>query len=376
MLNQTFAAEIQQLKQLGLHRKRILADSSQEKNLINFSSSDYLSLANDHFIKAAFQRGFALYPTGGCGSMVVCGYYSVHKELEQAFAKALKADDALLFSSGYSANVAVISLLARVNSHFFIDKAAHASIYDGLRFAGANYRRFLHNNLEDLARKLANPSDNRIIFAESIFSMSGQMTNLRAASDLAKQYNAECIVDEAHAIGVLGPAGMGAVAHHGLNQEEVPLRIIPFGKAFAAQGAIVVGKKEWIDSLLQISRSYVYSTAFSPALAYGLLESLAFIQKAEDRRKKLSHLIAHFKQLTNQSFLNWRPSNSPIQQLQLGCAHKALKYVNILRENGIFCQAMREPTVTKKETGLRIVLNSHHEPEQIDYLFLKLQQIQ
>jgi 8-amino-7-oxononanoate synthase len=159
----------------------------------------------------------------------------------------------------------------------------------------------------------------------------------------------------------------------GLTQEQVPLRIIPLGKAFAFQGALVVGKGAWIDALLQFARSHIYSTAVSPALTYGMLERLDFIRKADDRRQKLYDLIDYFRALRKKSSLKWRESTTAIQQLQLGCPHKALLCANYLLSKGIFCQAMREPTVNKKDTGLRVVLNYQHQPEDIDRLFLHTQ---
>lgn len=213
------------------------------------------------------------------------------------------------------------------------------------------------------------------MIAESVYSMSGQETDLRKMSELCSNYNADCVVDEAHAFGILGEQGLGAIKRYGLSQQEIPLRIIPLGKAFAFQGAVVAGQGEWIDALLQLARSHIYSTAVSPALAYGLLETLAFIQKADDRRQKLHDLIDYFQSAIKNSPLKWRSSTTPIQQLQLGCPYKALNFATELRRRGIFCQAMREPTVNRKDTGLRVVLNFHHEPEDIDRLLSELQQI-
>jgi 8-amino-7-oxononanoate synthase len=307
--------------------------------------------------------------------MVICGYHASHRALEQAFSEALGVDDALLFSSGYAANLGIISVLTQFNSHIHIDKASHASFYDGLRLNDSHYSRYLHNNLEHLGSKLELKPINPVVIAESVFSMSGQATNLQVLTELCLQYQADCVVDEAHAFGVLGPEGLGAVMSYGLSQEQVPLRVIPLGKAFAFQGAIVAGRGEWIDAILQFSRSHRYSTAVSPALAYGLLETLSFIRAADARRQKLGDLIAYFQKCRESSPLNWRVSKTPIQQLQLGCPHKALSYANYLRTKGIFCQAMREPTVSRKDTGLRVILNYRHETEAIDNLFLLLHQL-
>lgn len=375
MINDVLIEHLAQLKQNGLHRRRIL-NRFADKSLINFSSNDYLSLTEESSIREAFQKGFANYPAGSGGSMVICGYHASHRELEKAFAEALGVDDALLFSSGYAANLGIISLFAHFNSHFLIDKGTHASFYDGLRLANGKYTRYLHNNLDHLANKLQAGLMSPVIITEAVFSMSGQTTDLLELSSLATNYDADCIIDEAHAFGVLGEEGLGAVQLCGLTQQEIPLRIIPLGKAFAFQGAIVAGRGEWIDALLQLARSHVYSTAVSPALAYGILETLDFIRNAKSRRQKLYELINYFRKLSKNSPLKWRDSSTPIQQLQLGCPHQALAYAENLRQRGIFCQAMREPTVSKKDTGLRVILNYHHESEDLEFLFEMLHDIE
>lgn len=369
---------IQELLNTGLYRRRLGEAVFQNNKLsskfhINFSSNDYLSLSNDQAVKTAFQHGFKKYPTSSSGSIVVSGYHKIHRDFEQMFAKALNCDDALLFSSGYAANLSVSLLLAKFAEQIIIDKAIHASFYDGLKLSGANYLRFLANNPKDLHKKILKlhaAIKTIAIITESVFSMSGQIALLKEMAAIAAGVG-DLIVDEAHAFGVFGPSGFGLCPELGLTQQEVPLRIVPFGKAFAHQGAIVVGKGEWIDALLQCGRSIIYSTAISPALVYGLMETFTIIQKADDRRKKLAELINYFREAVKQTSFIWGDSKTPIQQLQLGCPHKALQYTNYLAEHEIFCQAIRSPTVSNKATGLRIILNYQHTNEDIDHL-LKL----
>lgn len=353
-------------EQQGLHRQRQIA--CFDKHMIHFSSNDYLSLATDERVKRAYQAGFTEHPVGSGGSMVVCGYHAAHSTLEKAFAQALQVDDCLLFSSGYAANLSVVSLLAQMNTSLLIDKAVHASIYDGLKLSGATYQRYLHNDLSDLAKKLDTQSTNSVVMTESVFSMSGQRAPL---TDIAKLTNAaqiDLLVDEAHAFGVFGPDGLGGVMEAGLTQKDVPLRVIPLGKAVGASGAIVAGHGVWIDALLQM-RPAVYSTSMSPAYAHGLLETFDIIRHADSRRKKLTDLVHYFRDAISHSPLQWRDSWSPIQQLQLGCPHKATAMTARLLEQSIICLPMRQPTVNKEETGLRVILNYQHEPEQIDLLF-------
>ncbi len=349
----------------GLHRKRqIVCDAS----VLNFSCNDYLSLSLHPQVQQAYQQGFSNYPSGSGGSMVVCGYHPIHQELEHVFAEMLHVDDCILFSSGYAANLSVANLLGELNNFVLIDKNIHASVYDGLKLANADYARYLHNDLQNLTGKLReNP--NSVVATESIFSMSGQIPDLRAMSQIACEFDSTLFVDEAHAFGVFGPQGCGSVPYHQLTQEEVPLRIIPFGKALASQGALIAGKKEWIDGLLQVARPHIYSTAISPALAYGVLQTLEIIRKADDRREKLQELIAYFRGKIANTPFQWKNSISPIQQLQLGCPHQACAFAEELKKQSIACLPMRQPTVSKLDTGLRVSLNYNHSFADIDRLF-------
>ena len=302
-----------ELKNRGLHRQRRVTNPADE-GAIHFSSNDYLSLTSDRRIKKAYQRGIELYPTGSGGSMAVCGYHPVHQSLERAFSDALGVDDCLLFSSGYAANLSVLGLLGRFQAHVLVDKAVHASVYDGLQLSKANYSRYAHNNLSDLALKMRKVPANTVVMTEGVFSMSGQCAPLREMAQLAHPYLHELVVDEAHAFGVFGREGLGAVMLHQLTQSHVPLRIIPLGKAYAAFGAVVAGQGAWIDALLQSARPHIYSTAIGPAFAYGLLETLEVVRGADERRAKLSELICYFRAAIANSPLKWRDSSSPIQQ--------------------------------------------------------------
>lgn len=356
------------LREQGLHRTRTIYHA--DEGIINFSSNDYLSLTRDSRIKKAYQQGVNHHPIGSGGSMVVCGYHATHKALEEAFSEALGVDDCLLFPSGYVANLSVIALLAQFKAHLLIDKAVHASIYDGLRLSQPSYSRYVHQNLSDLASKNQKLPASTVIVTEGTFSMSGQSAPLGDIAQLGRQL----LVDEAHAFGLLGREGLGAVIAHELTQDEVPLRIIPLGKAFAASGAIVAGQAAWIDALLQSARPHIYSTAMSPAFAYGLLETFKIVREADERRAKLQDLVAYFRQAIEASPLKWADSSSPIQQLQLGCSHLALQRSRKLQMHSIICSPMRQPTVSQQETGLRIILNYHHQRQDIDRLFNSLHQ--
>lgn len=360
-----------QLAREGLLRTRLIS-KSKDLSLIYFDSNDYLSLTEEKSISEAYQKGYASCPAGSGASMLLSGYHENHKAFEKAIADLLAVDDCILFSSGYAANLAVTALLGRLKVHCFIDKEVHASIYDGLDLSQVPYTRYPHNNLINLRKKLPMHAANATLFTEGIFSMSGQLAPLGKLSSLCNKNRSVLLVDEAHSFGILGVQGEGAVVYHGLTQKEVPLRVIPLGKAMAAQGAIVAGRADWIYALLQAGRSLIYSTAVSPALSYGLLKTLEFVVNAENRRLKLMELVDLFRDLIKKSSLNWADSITPIQQLQLGCPNLALDYAKELKKQGISCSAIRKPTVARKASGLRIVLNYNHTPEQIYDLFAKL----
>jgi 8-amino-7-oxononanoate synthase len=356
-----------ELEAQGLFRKRQIA-SIQSR--LNFSSNDYLSLTKDVSVQKAFQDGYAKYPVGSSGSVVISGYHQIHRDLEKYYQEALGVDDCILFSSGYAANLAVISLLAKFKATLLIDKSIHASIYDGIKLNNANYYRYQHNDLLSLNQQLVknlNNTNDLVILTESIFSMSGQIANLKEISKL-KSNNTNLIVDEAHGFGILGEEGLGGVMHSSLTQNEVALRVIPFGKSVGGSGAIVAGRKAWIDALVQ-TRPVVYTTAISPAFAYGLLKTTEIMRASDYRREKIIKLVLYFRDKIKQSNFRWRDSQTPIQQLQLGCQHLATAMAKNLLAKSIICLPIRQPTVTKIETGLRVILNYHHEPEDIDYLF-------
>lgn len=359
------------LEQQGLVRRRTLC-KPEGSTLVHFDSNDYLSFAQDPKISAAYQRGYALYPSGSGASMLLSGYHTEHKAVEEAFADLLGVDECILFSSGYAANLAVTAVLGQLKISCLIDKEIHASVYDGLTLSQVNYQRYVHNNWQDLKKKLTPHS---AVLTEGTFSMSGQSAPLDHYSSLCTGNHSVLVVDEAHSFGVLGEQGKGAVASHGLTQNEVPLRVISFGKACGGQGAVVAGKADWIVALLQAGRSVIYSTALSPALSYGLLNTLDYVVQADERRTKLAHLVDLVRSLIKNSPLTWADSQSPIQQVQLGCPRLALYYAQELKKRGISCFAIRKPTVSTKASGLRIILNYNHTPEQIYDLFAQLKLI-
>lgn len=372
-LNQKIKEYTTNLSRQGLLRTRSI--SNRKNGFVYFDSNDYLSLTQDKRIMSAYAKAYQQHPSGSGASMLLSGYHPNHQALERAFAELLQVDSCILCSSGYVANLAVTALLGRLQSSCIIDKAVHASIYDGLALSQTAYTRYSHNNLDDLAKKINTNPLCSVVITEGIFSMSGQKAPLGKISALCRPHEMPLIVDEAHSFGVTGRQGAGLVSLHGLSQKEVPLRIIPLGKACAGHGAIIAGQGGWVEAILQAGRSLIYSTSVSPALSAGLLYTLSIVMESEDRRARLNELIAAFKEQTNKSDLDWADSDTAIQQLRLACPHRALYYAQALKERGFFCSAIRAPTVTLKATGLRIILNYQHTSEQIKQLFTHLRSI-
>lgn len=363
MLSDLLSVRTQSLRECGLWRERTLVDGVPISR--HFASNDYLGLSADARVRKAFADAFARLSPCSAGSLVVSGYHPEHKALEAAFSEALNVEDCLVFGAGYTANLALGRFLGRNGITLVMDKAIHASVYDGVSAAEGRFLRFRHVDADDMQAKVARAGENTAVMTESVFSMSGKTAPLALYAERLRGTGVPLVVDEAHAFGVLGPEGLGGVAAAGV-EAHVALRVIPFGKAFAAQGAVVAGEALYVQSLLQEARSCIYSTAMSPALAQGLCDVLPIVRAADELRARLDEIIHYFRACTRASPLSWADSTTAIQQLRLGCPHRALKLAGFLREKGFFCMAMREPTVTRVQTGLRVLLNSQHTPEAID----------
>lgn len=360
--------EISSIQEKGLYRKRrVLSDL----HLLDFGSNDYLGFATSDTLKKAFKTAYETLPHGSGGSMSLSGYHRAHEMLEKKFAELLEADDALLFSSGYTANLSVMALLASMEAQVFFDKGIHASIYDGARLNGLSFKRFLN---EETLFIQETEKERAVVLTEGIFSQDGRCSDLKTLAHLCRD-NIPLLVDEAHSFGVLGPNGLGAVFENGLTQKEVPLRMIGFGKALGCQGGVVVGDALWIDALFQTARANRYSTAMSPALASGLLASLIKLSSANAYRESLFQNIDYFRTSILNSSFSFSDSKTHIQYLTLGSPELALEYEALLFNKNILCHALRPPTVSSSKTGLRIVLKANHKLSDIDNLLESLHEI-
>ncbi|MCC5791071.1 MAG: aminotransferase class I/II-fold pyridoxal phosphate-dependent enzyme [Legionellaceae bacterium] len=372
-LEQSLQDFLSALDKQGMLRSRPVHHHGTMADAIDFCSNDYLGFSHHSEVRAFFQEGFLRHPVGSGASSLISGYHPAHQALEQEFCQYLQCDAALLFSSGYTANLGVTALLGRLGIPTLIDKSVHASIYDGLQLAKAQYERFPHQHIALMHQKLRSHS---VVLTEGIFSMSGYAPNLAEMRTLTRARDALLVVDEAHSFGILGDEGLGAVHQAALSQEDVPLRVIPFGKAFAAMGAIVVGQQNWIDVLLQVARSCIYSTAISPALAFGITHSFRCMRQASGLRERLQRLTRYFTQQRQNSTLHWLESDTPVQRLIIGDPCRARHVQLALEEQGVQAQLIRYPSVTIPETGLRFCVRADHREEDIDRLFSALDGIE
>ncbi len=360
------------LDQKGILRARSLNTLDSSKPQLCFCSNDYLGLSHLTDIREFYRDGFQQFATGSGASSLIAGYHPVHKALEEDFCTALNCEAGLLFSSGYTANLGVMALLGRLQINTMIDKAVHASMYDGLKLSSAKFSRYPHQDSEVLRKKIV---PNSTVVTEGVFSMSGYQPDLRSIADIAASNDSVLFVDEAHSFGIIGDEGLGSIHHSGLGEQNVPLRIIPFGKSFAAMGAIVLGKKEWVEVLLQVARSCIYSTAISPAVAHGIRKSLQFIRGADEQRTHLAALVEYFQNRRKESGFDWLPSNTPIQRIKIGGYKQASLIHQHLQNSGVNTQLIRYPTVSVPETGLRICLTANHSFNTVDRLFDALEAV-
>jgi 8-amino-7-oxononanoate synthase len=374
----------------GLYRQRKTITSPQstqvvvnDKLLINFCSNDYLGLANHPEVIKACKEGINRYGVGSGASHLVVGHSHAHHALEEELADFTGRSRALLFSSGYMANVGTLTALVNKNDCIFEDKLNHASLLDGGIFSGAKFKRYQHLDIAKLAELIGKKpeSENTFIVSDGVFSMDGDCAELPRLIDVAKNNQAQLVIDDAHGFGVLGRNGGGLIKYyqecgHHINEKNLPIVIGTLGKAFGTQGAFVVGSEALIESLIQFCRPYIYTTAIAPALAEASRTSLKLIRSEHWRREKLQVLIKAFR--TRCAELGFALTNSmtPIQGLILGDAGNSLKASLLLENEGFYVTAIRPPTVPKGTARLRITFSANHTEEQLASLLLALEKIQ
>jgi len=337
--------------------------------VLSFCSNDYLGLANHPQVCAAVVASVAEYGVGSGAAHLVNGHSRVHHELEEQLAVVTGRESALLFSTGYMANIGVVTALAKRQDQVFADRLNHASLLDAGRYSEARFTRFRHADLEQLEQQLKQSSaQNKLVLTDGVFSMDGDIAELDRMAALAQKYQAWLMVDDAHGFGVLGQTGAGTTEKFGLSQQQVPVLMATLGKALGVSGAFIAGSHELIEYLIQHARTYVYTTAMPPAFASAVLASLAVIKEEVWRREHLQMLIQYFRQGAAQLGLPLMPSETAIQPILVGDAEHALAMSNALLAENILVTAIRPPTVPKGTARLRVTLSAAHSVTQVDQL--------
>jgi 8-amino-7-oxononanoate synthase len=344
--------------------------------LLNFCSNDYLGLAQHLDVVAALQEGAAWHGVGSGAVHLVSGHQREHARLEEAIAEWQGYPRALLFGSGYLANLGVLQALLGEGDVCIQDKLNHASLLDGAKLAGAELKRYPHNDIEGALRQLKSRTDAAALLAtDGVFSMDGDLAPLKPLAILARAENATLYVDDAHGAGLMGPDGRGSVAHAGLGPRDVPLQLITLGKALGGYGAVLVGSEDLIEAVLQAARPYIFTTALPPAIAAASRVALGVARKESWRRFKLTALTTRFRRGAQQLGLPLMDSNTPIQPLLLGENQAVLDAAKALEQRGFLVSAIRPPTVPEGRARLRITLSAAHSEAQVDALLQALGEV-
>lgn len=369
------AARLAERRAADLYRQRPLLESPQGpevvvdgQRLLAFCSNDYLGLANHPEVIAAWQAGAERWGVGGGASHLVIGHSTPHHQVEEALAELTGRPRALLFSTGYMANLGAITALVGQGDTVLQDRLNHASLLDGGLLSGARFNRYLHNDPASLASRLDKAVGNTLVVTDGVFSMDGDLADLPALADVARARGAWLMVDDAHGLGTLGTQGGGIVEHFDLGVEDVPVLIGTLGKACGTAGAFVAGSEELIEALVQFARPYIYTTSQPPALACATLKSLELLRRETWRREHLAALIHQFREGAQQIGLQLMDSPTPIQPIVIGDSAQALCLSRMLRERGLLVTAIRPPTVPAGSARLRVTLSAAHSEAQVQLL--------
>lgn len=383
-MSDSFLSEIsstlQNRREHHLYRSRRIIDASDgrhvlidNKQLLSFCSNDYLGLSQHPDIRKAMQEGVNRFGVGSGAAHLISGHNKAHHALEEELADFVQRPRALLFSTGYMANLGTVQALLGKNDAVFEDRLNHASLIDAGLGSGSRFQRYLHSDIDSLNNILGKSEANRkLIVTDGVFSMDGDLAPLEQLATCAKQNKAWLMVDDAHGIGINGKQGRGTIHQFGLGTQDIPVLMATCGKAMGTFGAFVAGEDELIEYLIQEARTYIYTTAFPPALAEATRKSIEIIQRDEWRREKLKQLVDQFQTGAKQLGLSISNSSTPIQPVILGSNEKALAASQYLYDKGIMVTAIRPPTVPANSARLRITFSALHEPNDIAILLSHL----
>ncbi|QZP18314.1 8-amino-7-oxononanoate synthase [Methylophilales bacterium] len=373
---------LKDLKKRSLFRKRVVV-SERKKNqikingrwLINFASNDYLGLSQNSSIKKAIISGINKYGNGGSSSHLVSGHTEAHQNIEKITKNNIGFASSILFSSGYLANLGIITTIAEKDSFIYADKLNHASLNDACILSRGKFIRFPHNDMAALENHLkkSKTKKKKFIVTDGVFSMDGDIANIPELVKLAKKYDAYLYIDDAHGYGVLGKSGQGVLEHY--EQKDSIKKIakdriiytLTLSKAVGVSGALVCANKKIVDLVINKSRTYIYTTAEQPALMYGIKRSFDIIKKNHSLRRKVNDHIYLFRRLINHKNL-LVDSITPIQPLVIGDDKKIIKISNLLIELGFYVPAIRPPTVPKESARLRVSISALHSKGDIKKL--------
>lgn len=369
------ATRLAERRAAHLYRQRPLLESPQGpvvqvdgRELLAFCSNDYLGLANHPQVIEAWRAGAARWGVGGGASHLVIGHSTPHHELEEALADFTGRPRALLFSTGYMANLGAVTALIGQGDTVLEDRLNHASLLDAGLLSNARFSRYLHNDAASLASRLEKATGNTLVVTDGVFSMDGDTADLPALCAEAKKRDAWVMVDDAHGFGPVGSTGGGIAEHFGLGVDAVQVLVGTLGKAFGTAGAFVAGSEELIETLVQFARPYIYTTSQPPALACATLKSLELLRSENWRREHLDVLIQRFRAGVGNIGLELMQSTTPIQPIVIGDSDRAMRFSQLLRDRGILVTAIRPPTVPAGSARLRVTLSAAHSVEQLDVL--------
>jgi len=376
MILDNLQKELEQRKAEHLYRSRKVLESPQSvepivdgKKVLSFCSNDYLGLANHPDVIQDFKKAADQYGVGSGSAHLVSGHSVEHHLLEEELAVFMGTERALLFSTGYMANLGVVSALCDRHDEIYEDKLNHASLLDAALLSRAKRFRYSHADMAQLEnRLLSSEVKNKFIVSDGVFSMDGDLAPLDILTQLAKKNDATLMIDDAHGIGVLGERGRGVIEHFNLANIQVPVLVGTLGKAFGTAGAFVAGSEALIETLIQKSRSYIFTTAMPAAIAAATRKSLQMLEQESWRREKLQNLIIQFRKGATELGLNLVDSKTAIQPVIVGSSKQALTLSEKLFEKNILITAIRPPTVAEGSARLRITFSATHTEEHVDNL--------
>lgn len=371
------AQQLAEREQQHLYRRRKTLDSAQGaevlvdgKTCLNFCSNDYLGLASHPKLVEASIGATKKYGSGSGASHLVCGHSFEHHALEEELANFTGRDRALLFSTGYMANLGVMSALLGRKDSLFEDKLNHASLLDGAKISGAKMQRYRHNDVSHLQTLLEKTPEaaHKLVAVDGVFSMDGDIAPLDQIAPLCRNHDAMLMVDDAHGFGLLGANGAGVAEHFGLDQQQLPILMGTLGKSMGSFGAFVAGSEVLIETLIQHARTYIYTTALPPAVAAASRAAITLLTEESWRRQHVQGLCERFNQGLETLGLQTVASDTAIQAIVIGDPAKTLAISEALLDQGLLVTAIRPPTVPRGTARLRITLTAAHKDEHVDRL--------